>query len=471
MAKEQAVFILDEQLINKRALLPKPITIRVPPNSYFVVLFLTTFFSGLVIYLGYNIAGFVLLGFAWLVLPFFAFRDRISFDGRRITRTGTIPNAWAKLNGSRRSLKISDIEQVETHALRTIKRGRRISYRYSTSFRGKGTMFIVVSGSDNFRTIIQSMLPLLSDNVLDNRSMELRDYVSDPKELFVKAEFSRIPSADVLENSLRDISIKGKDKEQTPDIQQVADQDKVYGLRTLANELRLSGALLQAIEAFRRALVLRPSDAWLLFEFARCLQSFAGAERDGKLERKAMAMMRLAERRAGTDGHLLARLGESYFQLGEWRRAGIVFEKASETVGENFRVVRGLAEIALREGKIAHVIHNFSAANRLAETPALRRWTQAEVEYFSRLNHDEEYMEMEISRVNLLDSLEGSKKTALRIAFFAFPVIISGEVFEDVLVTNIGWAISTVALTIWAGMILAAKMLSTRIPAELLDED
>ena len=66
--------------------------------------------------------------------------------------------------------------------------------------------------------------------------------------------------------------------------------------------------------------------------------------------------------------------------------------------------------MALREGKIAHVIHHFSIANRLAETPSLRRWTQGETEYFSHLNSDDEYMELEISRVNMLETVESSKE-------------------------------------------------------------
>ncbi|MBC7899136.1 MAG: hypothetical protein H7070_03700, partial [Saprospiraceae bacterium] len=351
---------MDDTISNKRNELSaagERVSIRVSPNSYFVVLFLSAFFSGLFIYLQYDIAGFVLLGFSLVFIPLLAFRDRIVFDGRRLSRSGLIPNTWANFNRSRRRLKIFDVEQVETHAVRTMKRAGKVTYRYTTSIRGKGISFVMVSGGKDFRAMIRSILPLLPNNVLDNRSMELRDYISDPKEILIKAEFSRIPSADVLEGSLRSVQIKAKRNTAAPlDENIAAEQDKVYGLRKLANELRLSGALVQAIEAFRRALLLRPTDAWLLFEFARCLQSFAGAERDGKLERKAIAMMRLAERRAGTDGDLLARLGESYFQSGEWRRAGIVFEKAAESVGESFRVVRGLAEIALREGKIAHVI-------------------------------------------------------------------------------------------------------------------
>lgn len=448
------------------------VSIRVSPNTYVVTLFLATFFSGLVFYLGFNLIGIAIFGLSWLFLPFLAFTDRLVFGGRALIRTGVLPRAWANLNNSRKRLKISDIEQIDTQAVRTLKRGGKVRYRYRTTIRGKGTAFTFSSGGEDYRTMIRTMLPLLPDNVLDNRSLELRDYISEPKEIQTMAAFSKIPPADVLENSFADIHQKNK-RPQTPVNEDSGqdDNEKAKSLRKLANELRLSGSLLQALETFRRAVLIKPKDAWLLFEFARCLQSFAGSERDQKLERKAVAMMRLAEMRAGNDGDLLARLGESYFQVGEWRRAGIVFDKAVEAVGESFRSVRGLAEIALREGKIAHVIHNFSTANRLAETPALRRWTKGEVEYFSRLNDDDNYMEMEVSRVNLLDSLERSKSTALRCAFLAFPLIAIGVAFEDTLVTNIGWAISTVALFIWTAMILTAKMLSPRIPPELLEED
>lgn len=189
------------------------------------------------------------------------------------------------------------------------------------------------------------------------------------------------------------------------------------------------------------------------------------------MERRALAALRLSERHAAQDGELLVRLGEWYFQIGEWRRAGNVFQNAIERLGENFRTARGLAEIALREGKIAHVIHHFSTANRIAETPSLRRWSKAETEYFSNLNSDDEYMEMEVGRVNLLETVERSKKTALKIAFFGFPLIIAGITFEDDLVANVGWSVATVSLLIWTGLIMSGHLLAQRIPYHMLETD
>jgi len=180
--------------------------------------------------------------------------------------------------------------------------------------------------------------------------------------------------------------------------------------------------------------------------------------------------LRLAEKRAENDSDLLARLGEAYFQLGEWRRAGIAFQRSLEVAG-NFLAARGMAEIALREGKLAHVIHQFDAANRYAELPALRRYSRTEADYFSHLNTDDEYMEIEVGRVNLLETLESSKRTVSRIASFGFVPLLFGLLVEDPLFADLGWAVTSVSLLIWFGLIISVKFLSARIPYDLVETD
>ncbi|MGH9819342.1 MAG: hypothetical protein ACRD43_04160, partial [Pyrinomonadaceae bacterium] len=174
------------------------------------------------------------------------------------------------------------------------------------------------------------------------------------------------------------------------------------------------------------------------------------------------------EKRAGTDSELLARVGESYFQVGEWRRAGQVFRRITDTLGETFRSVRGMAEMALREGKIAHVIHQFYAADRLADSSALKRWAKTEADYFSRLNDDEEYLELEVSRMNLIERLEKYQRTGLRIVLFGFPLILIGVVAEDFTVANVGWAVSALAIALWSGLGLFQKLITGRIPFEMV---
>ena len=461
-----------ESEISSGSQLRSGISVRVSAYGYIAAMFVGTFFSALSIYLEADMIGYILFGASWIVMPFLALTDKIVFNGKRLYRSGLLAKGWTYLNRSRNWLKLKDVEQVETTAFPTLKRGGKVFYKYKTSIRGKGVDFTFSSGGSEYRKMVRAILPLISENVLDNRSLEVRDYIHEPKQTRLKASLSNIPPADVLENSFRQIQLRKKTAPK-PEVLalEVDGGEKANGLRVLANELRLSGSHLQALETFRRAALLKPTDAWLLFEFARCLQSFAGSEGNNKLERKAVAMMRLSELRAGNDGDLLARLGESYFQVGEWRRAGIAFHKAVEVVGEQFRSVRGLAEIALRDGKIAHVIHNFSIASRLAETPALRRWSNGEVEYFSRLNDDDEYMDMEIGRVNLLDALDRWKRTSLRLAFIGFPIIAAGLFYDDNVIANCGWTLSGASLVLWTLIMLGRKVFAPRISMDLLEED
>ncbi len=450
--------------------LAKPVSVRVSPNSYLIAILVGTFFSGFLIYLEMDLSGLALLLVCWVIVPLLAFTDQIVFDGKRLTRTGILARLWTAMNGSRRRLRLSDIELIETQSIRALKRGGNVYYRYRTSIRGRDMIFVFSSGGEGYRRMIGRILPLVPENVLDNRSIELRDYLADPKEVLMKAAFAKIPAADVLESSFsrtrkhaKQAMVNGTDLEK-PDI------DKAEYLQRLGNELRLIGRLHQALESFRRALILKPMDARLIFDFALCLNSFAGAERDQRLGLRSIAAMRLAERRASTDGDLLERVGEAYFQLGEWRRAGKAFQTVLDQ-GESFLAARGMAEIALREGKLAHVIHQFSTANRLAENNALRRYTRGEADYFARLNNDDEYMELEVGRVNLLESLESGKKTVLRIASFGFAPLILGLVVEDELFSNIGWAVTAISLLIWTALIISVRFLSPRIPYKLIDHE
>lgn len=444
--------------------------IRVPSHSYIAAAFVLLFVAAFLLYIEYFAAAAVPAVIALLIVPVLSLRDGLRFDGKRISRTGILPRLWCSFTGRRSRLKIPDIETVETEAIRTFRRGGTVFYSYHTVIRGKDAAFDITSRGDAYRKFVRAVFPLVPENVMDNRSIELRDYLAERKETLTKAAFMNIPPADVLESSMFGHAAKRKRKTKMA-AKPAFEAEKADDLRKLANELRLSGSFLQALEAFRRALRLNPRDGWLLFEFARCLQSFAGVEPRKGIERKAAAVMRLAERRADGDADLLARIGETYFQFGDRDRAGRVFKRALEELGENYRLLRGLAEVALRDGKIAHVIQNFYSANRSAETTALKRWTKREAEYFSRLNENDEYMEMEVSRVNLMESLERFRRSALRVSALGLPFIIFGVATGNSAAANVGWTISGVALMIWIGLVGFLRMLASRIPYELVEED
>lgn len=441
--------------------------VRALPGGYLAALVVASFASALIAYLEYPDYGLLFALLTWTLIPALWISDRITFDGRRIRRTGLLPVILARVTGTRDRLKVSDIEQVETAAFPGIKRGRNVYYTYRTTVSGKNVRFVFSSGHAGYIGMIRSLLPRLAEDILDNTSIDLRDYLVEKRDLRQRTRQSDIPSADVLGESFREIRVRQRVGDYAaPD----ADEKANY-LRRLANELRLSGRLLQALEAFRRAAVLRPRDARLLFEFSECLRLLAGSESDFRLERRAMAMMRLAERYATNDRDLLARIGECYFQIGEWRRAAIVFKRTSDAFGETYRTLRGMAELSLREGKLAHVIHNFASANELARTNSLKRWTQTEVDYFTHLNSDEEYMELEISRVNLLDTLGRTKRASVRISALGVAAIVLGISLNESLIADVGWTVTGVGLIVWITMIVMIRMLSPRIPFDLMETE
>lgn len=450
----------------------KMTSIRVRPHAYIAALFVLIFFSSLFFYLQIELLAIALVIFGIIFIPLLAVTDRIVFNGKRLYRSGLLPRTWAYLSGTRFWLRPRDTEQVETSINLVMKKGGRVYFRYETVVRGNGQTFYLNSGGEEYRKLAREFLRSLPDEVLDANSIEIRDYAGNPKELRQLVRNSDIPSPEVLVTSFKSVDAKWLRSAGNPDSSDSeALSDKAGRLQLLGNQLKYSGSLLQALESFRRAAKIRPRDPRLLFDFARCLHYFALAERDTRLERKAAAMMRLSERYAGKDADLLSRLGETYFQIGEWGRAGNVFKKALEEAGEHFRSIRGMAELALRDGRLAHVVHNFSLASRSAGTPSIRKWSSAEADYFSRLNDDDEYLEMELGRVNLLDSLTRWRRSLLRFTVLGFPVILIGTYFNDLMITNVGWIVSGVSLSLWCILSISRRMFTERIAADLLDEE
>ena len=436
------------------------LSVRVPLNSYVTTFMVGSFFAGLFVYLEFERIAYAMFVLSWVVVPLFAFSDRIVFDGKRLRRTGILPRIWSAFTGGRSRLRIRDIEQIDSATLRIIKRGGIAQYRFRTAIRGRDELFVITSGGADHRTILTAILSAVPDEVLDQRSIDLRDYLADPKEVAMKATFSRIPEADVLEstlfsrNSSRTVPAKSIDDNEGED------------LRLLGNELRVAGRIHQSLEVFRRAFHRERANAHLYFDLARCLFVMAGIRRDSKLHRRSVAALRLAERHSQDDGNLLARLGETYFQLGDLKRANAAFLNAIEK-GSGYLGSRGLAEIALREGKLAHVVHQFSSAHEQAESRAAKRFSQTEADYFGNLTSDNAYLDLEVHRVNLVNSLAKAGRTSLTITLFGLIPLIFGLVADDFLLADVGWAVSGIALVIWCGLKVVSRMLASRIPYDI----
>jgi tetratricopeptide (TPR) repeat protein len=445
-----------------------PVSIRAYSPGYAAASLLLTFFALLSFYLSfYPIAG-AMIGLAVVLVPVLALTDRIVFDGKRLIRTGLLPRIWFRLNGLRGWMKLRNVEQVDTITVGSFRRGGRVRFMHRTSVFGNGPPIVFSGAGKKYRRMVRALLPKLESHLLDCKSLDLGNYLAEPYQVNRSAAELKIPPADVLDGFIRERPARATNSatDAGPALPVKGDR-----LKLTANQLRVSGSLVRAMEAFRRALRIEPRDPWLLFDYSRCLFSLSKVDKNARVGRRAAAALRLAERRASGDAELLERIGETYRQFGFSQRAANAYQAALERLGECFRALIGLAELALDQGKLAHVVHNFSAANMATRNAALKRWTRSEADYFSRLNDDDNYMELEVSRMNLLDKLARWRGSAFRIALYSIPLIVAGVIFEEPLLTDAGWLVSAICLISWAVMNIMFKVLTPRIPYDLVEGD
>ncbi|HEX6046985.1 MAG TPA: hypothetical protein VFZ22_21020 [Pyrinomonadaceae bacterium] len=446
---------------------PAIASVRVSPGPYLTVAAVLTFFAALLLRIHYDGWALLLVASAWIILPLLAYTDRIVFDGASLRRHGPVPSLLNLIFGYRKQLWIDDFETVETHAVRTLRRGGRVRYRYRTAITGKGKDFIIVSGGREYRKLVRELFPLIHENKLDNRSRDLRDYLHEPSFLNRKAELSQLASSEVLDVTESDLDAHARklssklkrrrdDAEATPE-----EMERARLLRRLGNELRVSGRLREAGEAFRRALNVRPHGPWLIYDFARLLRSQASAQSDARLLSRARAALRLASIRARNDLVLLPLIAESFLECGDARQARQALQKVVELDSGNFKARVGLADIALREGKLAHVIHHYHEAARVSSEQSLARYARSEGEYYMQLNNDDDYLAAELRRISWLQNVTRIRRLALRVTNASVLLaLIAGLV--DPLVGSFAWSLASSALAVWLMSLLGTRLLYSR---------
>jgi len=438
-------------------------SVRVSPGPYLALASVVTFVAALMLRADYDAAALILIATAWLIIPVFALSDRIAFDGASLRRQGPLASFLHLLFGYRKQLSIEDFETVETQAVRTLRRSGRVRYRYRTQIIGKNKEFVIVSGGRYYRHLVRELFPLIHESKLDNRSRDLRDYLNEPSFLNRKTQLSHLASSDLLDVTRPDFKL-GRLKRHADILETPAtpeDLERARLLRRLGNELRVSGRLREAGEAFRRALNVRPHGAWLIYDFARLLRSQASAQADARLLSRARAALRLATMRAENDVVLLPLIGESFLECGDARHARRALEKAVELDSGNFKARVGLADIALREGKLAHVIHHYQEAARVSSEQALARYARSEGEYYMHLNNDDDYLAAELRRINWLQSVTRIRRLALRVTNASVLLALVGGMVDPV-AGSLGWSLASSALIVWGLTLLGTRMLFTR---------
>jgi len=449
----------------ERALRRPPIAaVRVSPGPYLAVGCVLTFFVALLLRAQYDVLALLIVGATWIFVPLFALTDRMVFDGVLLRRQGLLVSLLHLVFSYRKQLAVDDFETVETQAVRTLRRGGSVRYRYRTQINGKGKQFVIISGGRDYRKLVREMFPLIHENKLDGRTRDLRDYLNDPNFLERKAQLSHLASSEILDVAETEFKLGGKAKrarETEPIAATPEDMERAHVLRRLGNELRVSGRLREASEAFRRALNVRPHGAWLIYDFARLLRSQASAQGNARLLSRARAALRLASIRAKNDLVLLPLIGESFLECGDARQARLALKKVVELDSGNFKARVGLADIALREGKLAHVIHHYHEAARVSSEQALARYARSEGEYYLQLNNDDDYLATELRRISWLQTVTRIRRLALRVTNFGVLFALVGG-FVDPIAAGFAWSLASSALIIWLLTVGATKKLFSR---------
>ena len=441
-------------------------SVRVSPGSYLAAASVLTFSSALLLRSERDLLALAVVAVAWLLIPILALTDRLEFDGQFLVRRGPGPFLWRLIAGRQKELSVPEFEKVDTQAVRTLRRGGRVRYRYRTLIVGKNAEFAFASGGRGYREMVRQLFPLIHQDKLDLRTIELRDYLCEPKPLNHEADSLQLASADVLDGATLEFKLGGKnqkppDEMYSPTAMSCADHERALQLGQVANKLRIAGRLNEAREAFRRALIVIPKDGQLIFEFARLLRSQASSLSDHKLLSRARAALRLSARRAENEPALLALVGESFLEWGETSRAQSSFQRAIELQPDNFRARMGLANLALRDGKLAHVIHQYRDAARAASDKALSRHVGKEADYYARLNEDDDYLSSELRRINWLQHSLKMRRLAARVTNASILVALLVP-YIDPTVAGICWSLASSSLIAWISSLFAIKLLAKR---------
>jgi hypothetical protein len=356
--------------------------------------------------------------------------DRIEFDGETIRHRGPLAFILTHLFRMRRELSVSDIETITTETTRISFATGDARISYHTRISGGGVDIVVRSHRSTYSQFIKALFRAAGPHKLDPRSSEIFEYFETGNALkgspVLKSDIAAMPAP---------------------------------LLRRIGNSLRLAGKLAQASSYFRVAYEKEPRNPALLYEMSRFYHSSAQRE-DTRLLQRSDACLRLASRLAGDEPDLLERIGEAFFERLDFKRASECFHRALQIDPERFRANVGLAEIALRDGKLAHVAHFYNAASSSTDA-ALARMAGREARYYERLMADDDFLEAELNRIKISNQIRWARRLAAMTFFSAW--LVGGIVGRiSPMVESFGWSIMAMSGLIWCAAIGSMRFFRRR---------
>jgi tetratricopeptide (TPR) repeat protein len=358
----------------------------------------------------------------WLVIApvvVFGLLDRIVFDGSVLRRRGPVAALLGLVTGKRQVLSIGDIETITTDITSLSVGGGDSRLRYHTVIGGRGIEILIRSNRANYGVLIKALFRAVGPNKLDSRSYELFEYFDR------EAAHKNVP---VLRNEIAAMPVPI--------------------LRRVANALRLEGRLSQASSYFRTAYEKEPRNPELLYEMSRFFHSSARST-DGRLIQRSDACLRLAARLAGSEPGLLERIGEAFFERLDYKRAADCFQRATALDPSRFRANVGLAEIALRDGKLAHVAHFYNAAAGSSDV-ALSRLAQREAKYYHRLMTDDDFLASELRRLRVSNQIGWARRLAAITFLGGLMVAVTSMVVGfAAVIEDLAWSVMGASGIVW----------------------
>ena len=357
--------------------------------------------------------------------------DRVEFDGRRLIHRGPLAYLLAKLFRVRRELTVNEIETIATESttFNVAAGDSRMTYR--TRISGPGVEVLVRSHRAAYVPFIKQLFRAAGPRKLDPRSFELFEYLESS---------AAVKGSPILKDEIRNLPVSR--------------------LRRIANALKIAGRLSQASSYFRMAYEKEPRNPALLYEMSRFFRTSAHAE-DAKLMQRSDACLRLAARLAGSQADLLERIGEAFFERLDYKRATDCFRRALDMDPTRFRANIGLAEIALRDGKLAHVAHYYHAA-AANDDAAIARLAQREAEYYERLMGDDDFLEAELRRIRVTNQLRWARRLSALVFVLAWLVAgVAGRFYS--FVEEFGWALMATSGLLWCATVLTMRWFRRRM--------
>jgi tetratricopeptide (TPR) repeat protein len=363
-------------------------------------------------------------------IALFAAFDRIEFDGQAIRHRGPLAFLLTHLFRSRRDLLVSDIEAITTETTRLSFATGDARISYHTRISGASVEIVVRSHRSTYEPFIKALFRAAGPHKLDPRSSEIYEYFETGNALkgspILKSDIAAMPAP---------------------------------ALRRIGNSLKLAGKIAQASSYFRVAYEKEPRNPQLLYEMSRFFRTSAQSE-DIRLLQRSDACLRLASRLAGDEAELIERIGEAFFERLDFKRASDCFRRALALDPARFRSNLGLAEIALRDGKLAHVAHFYNAAASSTDR-ALARMADREARYYGRLMDDDDFLEAELRRIRISNQVRWAKRLAAMTFFSAW--LIGGILGRlSMQVENFGWAIMATSGLIWCAAMFTMRLVRRR---------